>query len=55
MTSTLHDEQYIFFKYYPAQLFLEWEIFKRICRQIRNTYFLFNIFFFPAKIVAFMR
>ena len=34
------------FLYYPAQFFLEWEIFKRICRENRNTHFIFNKFNF---------
>jgi hypothetical protein len=39
MTTNVH------FLYYPAQFFLEWEIFKRICRENRNTYFTLNKFY----------
>jgi hypothetical protein len=38
MMGTLLVDQYIYFIYYPTQFFLEWEIFKRSCKENRNTY-----------------
>jgi len=41
-----------YFLLHRAQFFLEWEIFKKICRKNRHSNFTFNNF---SKIVQFMR